>query len=113
MSVNIQAFTPLTGNTIAMSISTSSESDPVSKTTEGIANGSRVRIFNAGPNTVFVNFGESGVTAAIPVEDTGATGIPIPSGMVEIYEVGALTHIAAICDTGESATIFMTSGDGI
>lgn len=111
--VDINAFTPLAANTVAMSISTSSENDPLAKTTEAVANGSRLRIFNAGPNTVFINFGGSSVAAAIPVEDTPAAGIPIPSGMVEVYEVGALTYIAAICAAAESAVIYLTSGDGV
>lgn len=109
--MRIELFTPI-GNTLAMSISTSTESDPLSQAHNLGIEGNALRIFNAGPNTVHYRLGGSAVTAAIAVEDTPANGIPIPSGMVEVVFKGEHTYIAAICDTGESATIYMTTGDG-
>lgn len=100
----LNPFTP-GGNTVAMAISTSSESDPLTR-------GGTVRIYNLGPNKVFVAFGGSAIASAIPVEDTPANGIPIASGASHIWDVGVSTHIAAICAATESATIYMTSGTG-
>ncbi len=109
--MRLDLFSPI-GKTVAMSISTSSESDPFTPPAMPGAMGNAVRIFNAGPNTVFVNFGPSSVVAAIPVENTPADGKPIPSGMVEIWPKGVHTHIAGICGSSESAVIYMTIGDG-
>ncbi len=66
------------------------------------------RIFNAGAAIAFIEFGSSTITAAV------ATGIPIPSGAVEIYRppIGvAAPYLAGITASG-TATVYATPGEG-
>lgn len=64
------------------------------------------RIYNAGPNTAFVEFGGSGIEAA------AATGMPIPAGAIEIFSPNQQGYIAGICASGETATLYITPGAG-
>lgn len=68
---------------------------------------SQVMIYNAGTKTVFVEFGTGSTVAAV------ATGTPIPVGAVLVLSIDpAATHIATICNTGETATVYVTVGKG-
>jgi hypothetical protein len=64
-----------------------------------------VRLYNAGPATVFVAFGTVAVVAAV------ATGMPIPPGAVEVVTSRSL-YVAGITESG-SATLYCTVGEGI
>lgn len=67
----------------------------------------RLMLFNAGPYTVFVEFGTGSTTAAV------ATGYPIGAGQKEILRVAdGTTHIACISGTAGS-TLYVTTGQGI
>lgn len=65
-----------------------------------------VRIVNDGASTAFLQFGDA--TAAATVTD-----MPIKAGTTEIFTKGATTHIAAICATGATTTLYFTSGEGL
>lgn len=66
----------------------------------------QLRIYNLGPNKVFVRWGSGAQTAL-------TTDLPIPPGGVEVFTVGTgRTNVAAICDASETATVFFTTGEG-
>ena len=70
--------------------------------------GGTVRIYNAGPNTAFIEFG--GTSA---IEAATATSMPIPSGAIETFSRGpSVTHMAAICAASQTATVYATPGNG-
>lgn len=63
----------------------------------------RVRI-PAGDDTVFLAFGGSGVTAAL-------TDMPMHAGTTEYFTLlEGQTHVAAICASTETATVYITEG---
>jgi len=74
-----------------------------------------VKLYNSGTVDVFVNFGDSSVTAAT------TTSMPLKGGNTEVFGVGdsmrdpsvttAPTHVAMITASG-SATVYATSGVG-
>jgi hypothetical protein len=69
-----------------------------------------VRLVNGGDNECFVAFGTSnGITAT--VDTTMYIGA---NKSAEIFELAAdITHIAAICNSGETTDLFITTGTGI
>lgn len=68
--------------------------------------GSQIVIQNAGPNVVFVQLGDSTVTAAV------ASGFPVFNGAsVQISRAGH-THLAGICAATQTATVYATPGEG-
>lgn len=100
-------FTPLSP-TANLSVSTSSSR--VAKTALPTNSGGathELRLVNTGSVVVFVEFGDSAVTAAV------ATGMPILPGTVESFQLNAAqTHIAAITASG-TATLYATTGLGV
>lgn len=69
----------------------------------------QVRVMNDGSATAWINFGVSGVSAAL------ATGVPVPAGAVEVLTVqpqGATIFAAAIA-AGSTGKIYFTPGVGI
>lgn len=70
------------------------------------AQNAQIRIANAGPNKVFVRWGVGGQAAA-------TTDTPILAGTAELFTKAIGDNgFAAICDTGETATVFVTTGEG-
>lgn len=69
----------------------------------------QVRVVNAGSNEVFIRFGDDNTITA-----TLAAGIYIPpSPWAEVFTVpGSTTYAAAICNSGETTTVYFTSGFG-
>lgn len=66
----------------------------------------QVRFVNIGPNKVFVRWG---VGAQVAV----TTDTPIASGATEVFtKPPEATGVAAICDATETATLFVTPGEG-
>ncbi len=90
----------VSGNTVNLSATDSSSR--VELTAQG---DKTVRVYNSGTETVFINFGDSAVTAAT------ASGLPVPGGVVEAFAAGDVTHAAGITSTG-SSTVYFTSGRG-
>ena len=69
-------------------------------------NASVVRVVNTGPNIAYLQFGGTGVAAT-------TAKMPIVVGAVELFTKGMQPKVAAICDTGNTATLFFTTGEGI
>jgi len=72
----------------------------------------QIRVHNKGPNTAFIRKGTDNTVAA------ATTDMPIPAGAVEVFtlmnrEASPITHIAGICASGETATLYFTVGAGI
>jgi hypothetical protein len=98
---------PFTALGATVSLAVDGTTDRVALTAIGDQGGMEVRLYNAGTETVFVNFGIS------TVEATTAAGMPVPSGAIEVHTVGpAVTHVAALTASG-TATLYATSGRGI
>jgi hypothetical protein len=65
-----------------------------------------VRLYNKGPNTAFVKFGVGATTAT-------ASDMPLPAGAIETFSKDRADTIAAICAATETATVYVTSGEGM
>lgn len=70
---------------------------------------------NGGSNAVFVNSGPSTTTVVFPTSATGQNGAVILPGEIATYMKNnpADTHLATICDTGLSTTLYIQSGEGV
>ena len=107
MSINAFAST---GNTVCLSVTTSAHT-PVQ--VAGGNNGSSCyMIYNAGPNTAFLVGAASATNAVIPTDGTPANGMPIPSGSVLYWTDAPAAYWSAICAATQSATVYITPGDG-
>lgn len=73
----------------------------------GLSGGHSVmRIVNAGPNTAFIGWGVGTQTAL-------ATWMPILAGVTEVFSKAAdVDTVAAICAATQTATIYITCGEG-
>ena len=70
--------------------------------------GGSVLISNSGPKVAFFRFGASGVTTTI------AQGTPILSAEQKVFSMPPrATHVAVICESGETAEIYFTPGRGL
>lgn len=109
--MSIQAF-QTQGNTVAFSVTaTIHASVKVSSVPTG---SSSYMIFNAGPDTVFVDMASTSAAAVavIPTDGTPASGMPIPSGGL-VYWVGPPdAYFSMICASTKTATVYVTPGDG-
>jgi hypothetical protein len=65
-----------------------------------------VRLYNKGPNTAFIKFGIGATTAT-------TSDMPLPSGAIETFSKDRADTIAAICAATETATIYITVGEGM
>ena len=66
-----------------------------------------MRLVNVGPNTCFVRWG-------VGVQTAVATDLPILVGVPELFTKSEDTNIvAAICASGQTATLYVTCGEGI
>ena len=71
------------------------------------ARGLTLLISNVGSAWAYIRTGESGVTA-----DTAA-GMPIGPGTTQSLDLSDSTHLAAICATGQTTTLYLTPGEGM
>lgn len=103
--MQIEPFQPFNNTTVNLAVSTSTGNVALPARS---TNGENVRLHNAGSATVFISFGTSSAATAAT-----ATGMPLPSGAVEIFSCSpTVTHIAAITASG-SATLYATLGHGV
>ena len=73
----------------------------------------QIEVSNEGNYTVFITFGTSAVTAAVPNGATGG-GYPILAGQSKAVTVApGVTHAAGICASGETTDVFFTPGKGM
>lgn len=96
-------FTP-TGSTV--SISATQTTGSVSLTDPVAGNSPNVRIWNSGASTAFIRWGVGAQTAV-------TTDLPLGSGQVENFFKGQADTFAAICASGQTATVYFTPGTGI
>lgn len=65
-----------------------------------------VRILNTGSNLAFVRWGVGTQTAV------ATTDMPIAAGATEVFTKGLADHLAAICTSGQTTTLYVTPGEG-
>ena len=116
------AFIPM-GNTVCLTVSTSSHT-PVQVTPSSALAVFQYSIQNVGPNTAFVTMAAPvtngggiqsapSLTAVIPTDGTPANGWAIQSGQRMVVTGPPNAYFAAICAATQSATLYITPGDGI
>lgn len=106
MSTAITVFRGDPAATVNLAVTSSTGRVQVFTTTPSIVSEPVIRLYNAGTVAVFVNFGDSSVTAAL------ATGIPIAPGSVETFRVDSTqVYVAGITASG-TATLYATPGYG-
>lgn len=100
---SINPFTPDSANT--KTIAATSTSSSVTLATPDV-NSNVMRIVNLGPNTVFLRWGTGAQTAL-------TTDMAMLSGTVEVFsKAPGMDTVAAICAGGNSATVYVTCGEG-
>lgn len=98
--MNVIPFSPANGATKKLTVTSNSSSD----TFAGVHQ--TVKVYNFGPNKAFIRYGNGAQTAL-------TTDMPIAPGNTEIFTLPPqVTTVAAICDTGETATVYATPGEG-
>ena len=66
-----------------------------------------MRVVNAGPNTAFIRWGVGAQTAL-------TTDMPVLAGTVELFTKSEDTDtVAAICASAQTATLYVTCGEGL
>lgn len=103
-----RSFTPLASGTKRLAATSTSARIALAKSEEP-----EVEISNEGLSTVYIEFGGATVVAVAPVAAGAAGGYPILAGQSKIVRnLRAATYVAAICDSGETAEVYFTSGEG-
>lgn len=106
MSTMITVFRAEPALTANLAVTSASGRVQVWTTTPYVTSEPCIRLYNAGGSTVFVNCGDSSVTAAT------TTGMPLPAGAIEVIRVdNSQTYVAAITAAG-TATLYCTPGYG-
>lgn len=101
-NINQPAFFPKAGGTVNIASGASSAAVQF-QTAPALSR--HCRVTNTGTVTVFVEFGQSGVTAST------STSMPVLANEVEIFSVGNAQYVAAI--SASSATVYFTPGEGM
>jgi len=105
MATAIQVFTPCALDASTVSLSATTTTDAVTLPTAVSGPGGSVRVYNAGPQTVFLRFGGTSVVALV-------TDMPVPPGTIEILGVlPGQAKVACITSTS-TATVYFTAGQG-
>jgi hypothetical protein len=102
MSINV--FAPKRGETVNIAATATSASVTLS---DSATNSSNMRVYNAGPSTVFLRVGVAAQTASATAD------MPIPAGGVENFYKGKADTVAAVCASGGTATVYLTPGEGV
>lgn len=98
MSLN-DPFTP--GQTLTLAVTATSSNANFNAAN---AQASVVELMNVGPNVCFVNFNGVATTANYPINAGDRRVLSKPPGV---------TGIAAICNAGQTATLYATAGQGV
>lgn len=96
----MKAFTPRQEATVSINASGTSANVQIG----GVNISFNVRVFNAGSQTAFVNFGADNTVTA-----TSANSMPVAPGAIEVFAVNSGGWAAAI----GSGLIYFTPGDGL
>lgn len=105
-------FRPM-GNTQKMAVVASTNAIELLDTYDAASR--TIRIFNDSDNLVFVAFGGSDVVAAVPSSGSGANGVPLAANRETGFELpgdSSASHMAAICEAGQTAVLYVTIGAG-
>lgn len=105
-TVHGNLFAPV-GNTVSANASDATGSTQVNITDHPMTGGGSVLIVNDGPDTVFIRFGDSTVTA------TTTTGFPMAKGMKTFSFGPRSTNAAVVCEAGETARVHFSPGRGL
>lgn len=97
--MNVKTFAP-NGDTVLLAATAASGRAALNQYS------SVVRVLNAGPDLVYIHFGDITVTSS-------NTKMPIPVGSTELFTKANATHVAAICDATKTANLYVTNGEGI
>jgi hypothetical protein len=100
-------FIPDISSTVAAAATAATAETALVKVPDGSF---QLRLFNLGPNTVFMNRGPKGVVATLG-------GYPIPVGCVEVITChnrpdARVESVAVICAATQTATLYCTIGTG-
>lgn len=98
--MNVIPFSPANGATKTLTVTSTSSSD----TFAGVHQ--TMRVYNAGPNKAFLRWGvgaQTALTTDMPVGPTNTETFSLPP---------QAATVAAICATGETATVYCTPGEG-
>lgn len=95
----VNPFTP-TGPTVKVS-ATSSNS-----TASLVANSNQFRVVNLGPNKAFIRWGLGTQTATV-------ADMPVFAGGEVISKAIDVVNFGVICDATETATLYLTPGEGL
>ena len=107
MGMDLNAFVPIMSNP-TVSLSVTATTGTATLASLGDLQNGNVMIYNKGPNDCFITAGASATTSA-----TISGSMVIPSGFYGTFGYpGATTHIAGICNSGESTTIYFCRGYG-
>lgn len=108
--MNVQPFAPDFAKTKSISATSTTASATLDaldvNSSTNIGGFSVMRVVNVGPNTAFIRWGVGAQTAL-------TTDMPVLAGTVETFTKGNSTDtVAAICASGQTATIYVTCGEG-
>jgi Flp pilus assembly protein TadG len=108
--MNIGAFMPL-GNTALLAVTSTTTTTPIQVLpTNGQP--SQHCVYNAGPNDCYIVSGNSTVAAVAPAAGTPGNGMPIAAGAIMTLTFPAYNYFAAITDSGNTASLYITPGEG-
>lgn len=95
---DIHAFVPVQLGTVTVSVTSVSAATPI------LSASRHMRIYNSGPSTVFVEYGNTPATVA--------NSMPIPAGQTELFSFGRSGFLSMIT-ASSTATVYVTPGEGI
>ncbi len=93
-------FSPAIGATITLSVTAANTQGTLT------VQSNQVRVYNAGTNKAFIRWGNGAQTAT-------TADMPVAPGSVESFsKASGDLGVAAICAGGETATVYVTPGEG-
>lgn len=80
----------------------------------GGGGGDQIRVYNKGPDDVCLLVGDGTQSAVFPTDAATSNGAGLVMGPgVEVFSIqNASVDVHAICDTGGTATIYVSRGNG-
>lgn len=90
------------------SLAVTATSGSVQLTDMGSNSGCKVQIWNKGPSHCFIRFDPDSAPTAV------TTDMCIPPGTIQtLVRPNGAPYMAAICDSGDTATLYANSGMGV
>lgn len=100
--MNVAPFSPQTAGTITISVTQSAAS-----TAFPTSGASSYMVSNVGPNTAFHTVTVAAATASV------STSTPIPAGAIMIFSMPeGSAFFNNICNGSQTATVYVTAGEG-